>query len=143
MQALRPTAAPALASIRYLVDDVDSAVAFYTGPLGFALGTDARPAFAEVVLGAVRLLLSGPGSTAGRPAPDGRRPRPGGWNRLQLVVDDLAAEVARLRAAGVAFRTDPVGGPGGRQVLLEDPSGNLVELFEPAGSGAPASTPSS
>lgn len=137
MQDLRDRPAPPseLASIRYLVTDVDASVAFYTATLGFVLGTDARPAFAEVVRGPLRLLLSGPGSTAGRPAPDGRSPEPGGWNRLQLVVDDLAAEVARLQAAGAVFRTDPVSGPGGRQVLLEDPSGNLVELFQPARSG--------
>ena len=122
-----------LGSIRYLVDDVDTAVAFYAGQLGFVLRADARPALAELVRGSLRLLLSGPASTAGRPMPDGRTPVPGGWNRIHLVVDDLDAQVSRLRAAGVAFRNDVVSGPGGRQVLIEDPSGNPVELFEPAG----------
>lgn len=122
-----------LGSVRYLVDDVDAAVAFYAGRLGFVLGADARPALAELVRGSLRLILSGPASTAGRPMPDGRRPAAGGWNRIHLVVDDLDAEVSRLRAAGVAFRNDVVSGPGGRQVLVEDPSGNPVEIFEPAG----------
>ena len=122
-----------LGSIRYLVDDVGAAVDFYAGRLGFVLRSDARPAFAEVVRGSLRLLLSGPASTAGRPLPDGRIPAPGGWNRIHLVVDDVDAAVARLRAAGVPFRNDVVSGPGGRQVLVEDPSGNPVELFEPAG----------
>jgi catechol 2,3-dioxygenase-like lactoylglutathione lyase family enzyme len=133
---MTPTQAPGgtvqTASVRYLVTDVEAAVAFYTATLGFELRTDARPAFAELGRGALRLLVSGPASTAARALPDGARPGPGGWNRIHLVVDDLAAEVTRLRAAGVAFRSDPVTGPGGRQVLLEDPSGNLVELFQPA-----------
>ena len=128
-----PPATPALAGVRYLVDDVDAALAFYTGALGFDLRVDARPAFAEVVRGPLRLLLSGPASTAGRPTPDGRVPGPGGWNRIHLVVDDLAAELTRLAATGVVPRTEPVSGPGGRQVLLEDPSGNRLELFQPAG----------
>ena len=122
-----------LGSVRYLVDDVDAAVAFYAGRLGFVLGADARPALAELVRGSLRLILSGPASTARRPMPDGRSPAAGGWNRIHLVVDDLDAEVSRLRAAGVAFRNDVVSGPGGRQVLVEDPSGNPVEIFEPAG----------
>jgi catechol 2,3-dioxygenase-like lactoylglutathione lyase family enzyme len=122
-----------LGSIRYLVGDVDAAVAFYTGRLGFALRADVRPALAELVRGSLRLLLSGPASTAGRPMPDGRTPAPGGWNRIHLVVDDLDAEVSRLRAAGVPFRNDVVSGPGGRQVLIEDPFRNPIELFEPAG----------
>ena len=120
-----------LASVRYLVSDVDAAVAFYTDRLGFELRADARPAFAELVRGPLRLLLSGPASTAGRAMPDGREPGPGGWNRIHLVVDDLAVEMTRLRTTGVAFRTEPISGPGGRQVLLQDPSGNLVELFQP------------
>jgi catechol 2,3-dioxygenase-like lactoylglutathione lyase family enzyme len=120
-------------SIRYLVDDVDPAVAFYVGQLGFSLRADVRPAFAELVRGSLRLLLSGPASTAGRPMPDGRTPAPGGWNRIHLVVDDLDAQARRLRAAGVVFRNDVVTGPGGRQVLIDDSSGNPVELFEPAG----------
>ena len=122
-----------LGSIRYLVDDVDAAVAFYAGHLDFVLRTDARPALAELVRGSLRLLLSGPASTAGRPMPDGRTPAPGGWNRIHLIVEDLDAEVNRLRAAGVTFRNHVLSGPGGRQVLIEDPSGNPVELFEPAG----------
>jgi catechol 2,3-dioxygenase-like lactoylglutathione lyase family enzyme len=91
------------------------------------------PAFADVIRGNLRLLLAGPSSSAGRPMPDGRRPESGGWNRIHLVVDDIGAEVDRLRAAGVRFRNDIVTGPGGRQILLEDPSGNPVELFQPAG----------
>jgi catechol 2,3-dioxygenase-like lactoylglutathione lyase family enzyme len=119
-------------SIRYLVEDVDPAVAFYVGRLGFTLRADARPAFSELVRGPLRLLLSGPASTAGRPVPDGRTPAPGGWNRIHLVVHDLDAQVGGLRAADVAFRNDVISGPGGRQVLIEDPAGNPVELFEPA-----------
>ena len=118
-------------NVRYMVDDVDAAVAFYTKHLGFALLSSAAPAFADVKRGELRLLLSGATSSAGRPMPDGRRPEPGGWNRIELVVDDIAAEVARLRSAGVRFRNDIVTGPGGSQILLEDPSGNVVELFQP------------
>jgi catechol 2,3-dioxygenase-like lactoylglutathione lyase family enzyme len=119
-------------SVRYIIDDVPAAVRFYTTLLGFAVEQDASPAFASVVRDGVRLLLSGDGSSGKRPLPDGRRQEPGGWNRLHLEVADLAAEVARLRAAGVSFRTDDVvAGPGGAQVILEDPSGNPVELFEP------------
>ncbi|HEX6421154.1 MAG TPA: VOC family protein, partial [Acidimicrobiales bacterium] len=95
--------------------------------------TSAAPAFADVVRGNLRLLLSGPASSAGRPMPDGTKPGPGGWNRIHLLVPDLAAEVARLRDEGVTFRNDIVTGPGGSQILLEDPSGNVVELFQPAG----------
>jgi catechol 2,3-dioxygenase-like lactoylglutathione lyase family enzyme len=119
-------------NVRYMVDDVEAAVAWYTRHLGFTLLTNAAPAFADVALGSLRLLLSGPTSSAGRPMSDGARPGAGGWNRIHLIVDDLAAEVARLRAAGVQFRNDVVTGPGGSQVLLKDPSGNLVELFQPA-----------
>jgi catechol 2,3-dioxygenase-like lactoylglutathione lyase family enzyme len=119
-------------SIRYMVDDVRQAADFYTGIFGFALGLDAAPAFAEVVRGNLRLLLSGPTSSAGRPMPDGRVPGPGGWNRIHFVVDDLDAEVARLRALGVTFRNDVVSGPGGRQILLDDPAGNPIELFHAA-----------
>ena len=118
-------------NVRYMVDDVDEAVAFYTKHLGFALLSSAAPAFADVTRGDLRLLLSGPASSAGRPMPDGRRPAPGGWNRIHLVVDDLAAEVARLRSAGIRFRSDIVTGPGGSQIVLDDPSGNPVELFVP------------
>jgi catechol 2,3-dioxygenase-like lactoylglutathione lyase family enzyme len=120
-------------NVRYMVDDVDAAVAFYTTHLGFSLLSSVLPAFADVARGDLRLLLSGPTSSAGRAMPDGRRPDAGGWNRFQLVVDDLAAEVTRLRAAGLRFRNDIVTGPGGSQILLEDPAGNVIELFQPAG----------
>ena len=120
-------------NVRYIVGDVAAALDFYTRHLGFAVQADMRPAFASVTLGALRLLLSGPTSSAGRPMPDGRRPEAGGWNRIQLIFGDLGAEVARLRAAGLKFRNDIVKGPGGAQILLEDPAGNLVELFQPAG----------
>ena len=96
--------------------------------------TSAAPAFADVTRGNLRLLLSGPASSAGRPMPDGAKPGPGGWNRIHLIVGDIAAEVERLRQAGLPFRNDVVTGPGGSQILLEDPSGNVVELFQPAGS---------
>jgi catechol 2,3-dioxygenase-like lactoylglutathione lyase family enzyme len=119
-------------NVRYIVDDVDVAIAFYTTHLGFVLRSSAAPAFADVTRGPLRLLLSGPTSSGGRPLPDGRRPEPGGWNRIHFVVDDLEAEVARLRAAGVPLRSDIVTGPGGSQVVLDDPSGNPVELFQPA-----------
>jgi catechol 2,3-dioxygenase-like lactoylglutathione lyase family enzyme len=125
---------PDMVSVRYMVDDVQAGIDFYTKHFGFALGTSAVPAFAEVTRGHLRLLLAGPASSAGRPMPDGRKPEPGGWNRIHFVVDDLAAEVDRLRAAGVRFRNDIVTGPGGQQILLEDPSGNPVELFQPKGS---------
>jgi catechol 2,3-dioxygenase-like lactoylglutathione lyase family enzyme len=120
-------------NVRYMVDDVHSAVDFYTKHFGFTLGTSAAPAFADVVRGHLRLLLSGPTSSAGRPMPDGRNPGPGGWNRIEFVVDDIAAEVERLRAEGVRFRNDIVTGPGGKQILIEDPSGNPIELFQPTG----------
>ena len=123
-----------MVSVRYMVDDVDAAVRFYTTHLGFTLRTAKLPAFADVTRGNLRLLLAGPASSAGRPMPDGRRPVPGGWNRIHLIVADLPAEIARLRAAGVSFRNDIVTGPGGQQVLLEDPSGNPIELFTPAAS---------
>jgi catechol 2,3-dioxygenase-like lactoylglutathione lyase family enzyme len=121
-----------LVNVRYMVDDVESAVAFYTTHFGFTLGTSAAPAFADVVRGNLRLLLSGPRSSAGRPMPDGRTPAPGGWNRIHFVVDDIAAEVERLRSAGLTFRNDVVSGPGGRQILVDDPSGNPIEIFQPA-----------
>ncbi len=117
-------------NVRYMVDDVDAAVAFYTTHLGFTLISKAAPAFADVARGDLRLLLSGPSSSAGRPMPDGRRPASGGWNRIHLIVEDLSAEVDRLRAAGVHFRNDIVTGPGGSQILLDDPSGNPIELFQ-------------
>jgi catechol 2,3-dioxygenase-like lactoylglutathione lyase family enzyme len=116
-----------------MVDDVENAVEFYTTHFGFTLRSSAAPAFADVVRGNLRLLLSGPTSSAGRPMPDGRTPEPGGWNRVHFIVDDIAAEVERLRSDGVKFRNDIVSGPGGQQILLEDPAGNPIELFEPAG----------
>jgi catechol 2,3-dioxygenase-like lactoylglutathione lyase family enzyme len=121
-----------LVNVRYMVDDVREAIDFYTTHLGFRLRFSAAPAFADVTRGNLRLLLSGPKSSAGRPMPDGVRPGPGGWNRIHLIVDDLAAEVDRLRSAGVPFRNDTVTGPGGSQILLQDPSGNVIELFQPA-----------
>jgi catechol 2,3-dioxygenase-like lactoylglutathione lyase family enzyme len=119
-------------NVRYLVDDVQAAIDFYTGHLGFSLISNMAPAFADVRRGALRLLLSGPTSSAGRPMPDGRTPCPGGWNRIHLIVDDIEAEVERLHGEGVPFRNEIVTGPGGRQILLDDPSGNPVELFQPA-----------
>jgi catechol 2,3-dioxygenase-like lactoylglutathione lyase family enzyme len=119
------------ASVRYIVDDVETALAFYTTHLGFTVLSKALPAFADVARGPLRLLLSGPTSSGGRPLPDGRRPTPGGWNRIHLIVDDLAAEVDRLRAAGVRFRSEIITGPGGSQIVLDDPSGNPIELFQP------------
>ena len=124
--------AEATVHVRYLVDDVQAAIDFYTGQLGFSLNTAFLPAFADVQRGNLRLLLSGPTSSAGRPMPDGRVPGPGGWNRIHLLVADIEAEVARLRAAGLTFRSDIVKGPGGRQIVLDDPAGNPVELFQPA-----------
>ena len=122
-----------LVNVRYMVDDVESAVAFYTTHFGFTVRSDHAPAFADVVRGNLRLLLSGPRSSAGRPMPDGRTPAPGGWNRVHFVVEDIAAEVERLRSAGVKFRNGIVSGPGGQQIVLEDPAGNPIELFQPAG----------
>ena len=118
-------------SVRYIVSDVEESVAFYTKLLGFNV-LSKFPAFADVTRGKLRLLLSGPASSAGRPMPDGTKPGPGGWNRIHLIVDDIDAEVASLRAAGAPFRNDILEGPGGRQVLLQDPSGNVIELFQPA-----------
>ena len=121
----------ATVNVRYMVDDVDAAIAFYTEHFGFSLLSQAGAAFADVARGELRLLLSGETSSAGRAMPDGRRPEPGGWNRILLVVDDIEAEVQRLRAAGLRFDNDVVRGPGGAQILLRDPSGNPVELFQP------------
>src|SRR5215218_9429866 len=115
-----------------MVDDVDKAVDFYTTHFGFTVRSNFAPAFADVVRGNLRLLLSGPTSSAGRPMPDGRTPEPGGWNRIHLIVDDIAAEAERLWGAGVKFRNDIVSGPGGQQILAEDPAGNPIELFQPA-----------
>lgn len=121
-----------LVNVRYIVDDVEGAVDFYTSHFGFTLHTNAAPAFADVVRGNLRLLLSGPASSAGRPMPDGRTPEPGGWNRIHFIVEDISSEVERLRASGVTFRNDIISGPGGQQIVLEDPAGNLIELFQPA-----------
>ena len=121
-----------LVSVRYIVNDVAVALDFYTAHLGFTERTNASPAFADVVRGNLRLLLSGPTSSGGRRLPDGRLPEPGGWNRIHLIVDDIEAEVDRLAAAGVAFRSPIVRGPGGAQAVLDDPSGNPIELFQPA-----------
>ncbi|MCW2975121.1 MAG: hypothetical protein JWM06_402 [Actinomycetia bacterium] len=118
--------------VRYIVDDVDAAADFYTVHLGFELLSSSPPAFADIARGNLRLLLSGPTSSAGRPMPDGRRPEPGGWNRIHLLVDDIKSEVERLRQAGIRFRNDIVRGPGGSQIVFDDPSGNPIELFQPA-----------
>ncbi len=119
-------------NVRYMVDDVDAAINFYTTHFGFTLQTNQAPAFADVIRGNLRLLLSGQTSSAGRPMPDGRQPKPGGWNRIHLIVDDITAEVDRLRAASLSFRNEIVTGPGGQQILVDDPSGNPIELFQPA-----------
>ncbi|MGN6101709.1 MAG: VOC family protein [Devosia sp.] len=137
----------ATVQVRYIVDDVDAAIAFYTGQLGFSLVMHPAPPFAMLSRGNLRLALSAPNPQGGggQAMPDGTLPRPGGWNRFAVEVEDIEAEVARLRAAGVRFRNDIVTGVGGKQILLEDPSGNPVELFQPlraearlgsAGSGA-------
>ena len=118
--------------VRYLVNDVDEAIAFYTKLLGFEVISNAAPAFADVRRGNLRLLLSGPTSSAGRSMSDGAKPGPGGWNRIHFHVADIDAELARLRGSGATFRNDIIDGPGGRQVLLQDPSGNFVELFQVA-----------
>ena len=120
-------------NVRYMVDDVAAAVDFYTKHFGFTPQTNAAPAFADVTRGNLRLLLSGPKSSAGRPMANGEQPGPGGWNRIHFVVPDIQAEIDRLKAEGVSFRNDVVVGPGGSQVLVQDPAGNLIELFQPAG----------
>jgi len=120
-----------IVSVRYMVNDVPSALDFYTKHFGFTAGINS-PAFAEVTRGNLRLLLSGPQSSAGRPMPDGTQPAPGGWNRIHFIVDDIETEVKRLRAAGVHFRNDIISGPGGKQSVLDDPSGNPIEIFQPA-----------
>jgi predicted enzyme related to lactoylglutathione lyase len=118
-------------SIRYMIDDVPAAIKFYTTHVGFAIDVDASPAFASVTRDGVRLLLSGKTSSGRRAMPDGREPVPGGWNRIHIQVADLAAEVKRLREAGLKFRSEIITGPGGSQIVLDDPSGNPVELFQP------------
>ena len=126
----------AAVSVRYIVDDVDAAMAFYTERLGFTVELHPAPGFAMISRGDLRLLLNAPGGPGGaaQPMPDGRRPEPGGWNRIQLQVDDLDGEVERLRQAGARFRNDIVAGFGGKQILLDDPAGNPIELFEPPSS---------
>ena len=131
------TAPDQYASVRYIVDDVQAAIDFYTTHLGFTVNTSAAPAFADVLRGPLRLLLSGPASSGARATPEDAATT--GRNRIHLIVDDLDAEIVRLRDAGLAFRSDVVAGPGGRQILLADPAGNLIELFQSAhGPGAPA-----
>lgn len=120
-------------NVRYMIADVAKAAEFYTAHFGFTVESNAAPAFIAITRGQLRLLLSGPASSGARPLPDGRKPEPGGWNRMQFIVEDLAAEVARLKSDGVQFRSDIISGPGGKQIVLDDPSGNLVELFQPAG----------
>jgi len=119
-------------NVRYMVDDVDAAVDFYTTHFGFTV-LNQFPPFADVQRGNLRILLSGPDSSAGRPMPDGAKPGPGGWNRIHLIVENIDDEVARLKSEGVSFRNDVVKGPGGSQILVQDPSGNIVEIFQPAG----------
>ena len=121
-----------IVSVRYLVDDVAAAIDFYTKNFGFTVNMSAAPAFADVGRGNLRLLLSGPQSSAGRAMADGEVPKAGGWNRIHFIVDDLDGEIARLKGEGVTFRNEVVAGPGGTQVLAIDPAGNFVELFEPA-----------
>jgi catechol 2,3-dioxygenase-like lactoylglutathione lyase family enzyme len=121
-----------MVNVRYMVDDVEDAVTFYTKVLDFEVLNNFAPAFADVGRGSLRLLLSGPTSSAGRPMPDGAKPGPGGWNRIHHIVDDIDAEVSRLRDAGAPFRNEILSGPGGKQVLIQDPSGNVIELFQPA-----------
>ncbi len=119
-------------AIRYQVSDVDRSVRFYTGLLGFKLDMQAGPAFARVSSDGLGVLLSGPGSSGARPLPGGRQQQPGGYNRIVLRVDDLEAAIAQMKAAGVPFRNDIESGPGGRQIQIEDPDGNPIELFQPS-----------
>jgi catechol 2,3-dioxygenase-like lactoylglutathione lyase family enzyme len=121
-----------MATIRYFVSDVDGSIAFYTRHLGFKLEQKMSAAFAKVSLGDLTLWLAGPQSSAARPMPDGRRPEPGGWNRFVIEDKDLVSRVAKMKQGGMRFRNEIVTGPGGRQILLEDPDGNPVELFEAA-----------
>lgn len=121
-----------MATVRYLVTDVERSIAFFTKALGFKLDQSMAPAFARISSSDLTLWLAGPKSSAARPMPDGRRPEPGGWNRFVIEVDDLVSRVAEMKRAGLRFRNEVVEGPGGKQILLEDPDGNLVELFEAA-----------
>lgn len=124
--------AATIVNVRYIIDDVAVAIAFYTDHLGFTLETDASPAFAMVARDSLRLALSGPTSSGARALPNGDKPAPGGWNRIQLISDDLENDVQRLRSQGLKFENDIIRGPGGSQILLRDPSGNPIELFQPA-----------
>jgi catechol 2,3-dioxygenase-like lactoylglutathione lyase family enzyme len=121
-----------MATVRYMVHDVEAAFAFYTGQLGFQVVQRMGPAFGSVSKGDLTLWLAGPQSSAGRPMPDGRKPEPGGWNRFVIEVDDLTATVEKMKQAGIRFRNDIVTGPGGKQILVDDPSGNPIEIFQPA-----------
>jgi len=121
-----------MATVRYIVEDVDTSLDFYVGMLGFALEQRMEPPFALISKGDLRLWLSGPGTSARRPMPDGREPQPGGWNRLVIEVEDIAAVVEKLRAGGATFRNDIISGPGGQQIVADDPSGNPIEIFQPA-----------
>jgi predicted enzyme related to lactoylglutathione lyase len=123
-----------IVNVRYMVDDVAAALDFYSRHFGFVPQLNAAPAFADATRGNLRILLSGPKSSAGRPMTDGEQPGPGGWNRIHFIVDDLDAEIDRLKGEGVSFRNEVVSGPGGSQVLVVDPAGNFVELFQPAAS---------
>jgi glyoxylase I family protein len=118
--------------VRYQVKDVQRSISFYTKTLGFNLERQVLPAFGQVSIGNLKLILSGPGASGSRPAPDGRQQEPGGWNRVVLLVKDLPARIGELKTQGVRFRNEMEAGPGGRQVQLEDPDGNPIELFEPA-----------
>ena len=121
-----------MATFRLIVDDVDAALAFYQSHLGFSLKQRMGPVFAQIERDGLEVWVSGPGTSARKPMPDGREPVPGGWNRLVVQVDDIHAMVKTLRDAGIAFRNEPLSGPGGTQVLIEDPSGNPIEVFQPA-----------
>jgi catechol 2,3-dioxygenase-like lactoylglutathione lyase family enzyme len=122
-----------IVNVRYMVDDVAAAIDFYTSHFGFTVRSNAAPAFADVIKGNLRLLLAGPASSAGRPMADGEKPHPGGWNRIHFIVEDLQSEIDRLKGEGVPFRNEIVTGPGGSQVLAQDPAGNLIELYQPGG----------
>ena len=121
-----------MANVRYIVDNVDESIAFYVSKLGFELEQQFGPAFAILVHGDLTLWLAGPKASASKPMPDGAKPCPGGWSRFALMVDDLESLVSKLTADGVEFRNEIVEGPGGKQILCKDPSGNVVELFQPA-----------
>ena len=131
-----PTIVEGIWGVRYQIKDISRAVAFYTGHLGFKLDMQYPPAFAAVSIGDFRLILSGPGTSGARPMPDGRSQEPGGWNRIMLTVTDLPDLVEALKKAGLRFRNDIELGPGGKQIQLEDPDGNPIELFEPAGNAS-------